>query len=151
MTNTTRGVETPVLLKSDTRGRVRTPAGRRERLLDEFERSGLSGQKFAELTGLKYQTFATWVQQRRRRNGQATAPSKVPKDPGATVRWLDGGGRGSDGCKRGDFGFSTRIQPHWHHNATNREASQSGNACSVQATIPLTMLPETSVSRKSRP
>ena len=83
------GVDTPVLLKSDTLGRVRTPAERRERLLDEFEHSGLSGQKFAELTGLKYQTFATWVQQRRRRAGRARAPAKVPKDPGATVRWLE--------------------------------------------------------------
>ena len=89
MTNTTKGVDSPMLLKSDTLGRVRTPAERRERLLDEFERSGLSGQKFAELTGLKYQTFATWVQQRRRRTGQASAPAKVPKDPGATVRWLE--------------------------------------------------------------
>ena len=77
-----------MLLKSDTRGRVRTPAGRRERWLDEFERSGLSGQKFAELTGLKYQTFATWVQQRRRA-GRAAVPTKAPKDPGATVRWLE--------------------------------------------------------------
>ena len=59
MTNTIKGVETPVLLKSDTLGRVRTPADRRERLLHEFERGGLSGPKFAELTGLKYQTPAT--------------------------------------------------------------------------------------------
>jgi hypothetical protein len=29
---------------------VRTPAARREQLLDEFERSGVSGAKFAELT-----------------------------------------------------------------------------------------------------
>ena len=53
MTNTTKGVDSPMLLKSDTLGRVRTPAERRERLLDEFERSGLSGQKFAELTELR--------------------------------------------------------------------------------------------------
>lgn len=33
--------------------------------LDEFERSGLSGCKFAELAGFRYQTFATWVQKRR--------------------------------------------------------------------------------------
>ena len=54
---------------SDSLGRVRTPAERREVLLDEFERSGLSGQKFAELTGLKYQTFVTGVQQRQGRCG----------------------------------------------------------------------------------
>ena len=31
-----------VVLKTDVLGRVRTPAARREALLDEFERSGLS-------------------------------------------------------------------------------------------------------------
>lgn len=52
------------ILKRDTKGRIRTPLARREQLLDEFERSGLSGAEFAALTGLKYQTFAGWVQQR---------------------------------------------------------------------------------------
>ena len=52
------------LLTSDTRGRVRVPVERREALLDEFERSGLSGLKFAQLTGVKYPTFALWVQKR---------------------------------------------------------------------------------------
>jgi hypothetical protein len=38
------------LLKSDVLGHVRTPAARREQLLDEFERSGtVVGQTFAEL------------------------------------------------------------------------------------------------------
>src|SRR5262249_14332648 len=50
-------------------GRKKTLAARREQLVDEFERSGLSGCKSAELAGLKYQTFATWVQKRRRQNG----------------------------------------------------------------------------------
>ena len=49
------------LLKQDVRGRVRTPAARREALLDEFERSAVSGAKFAALVGVKYQTFASWV------------------------------------------------------------------------------------------
>ena len=40
------------VLKSDTRGRVRVPVERREALLDEFERSGLSGLKFAALAGV---------------------------------------------------------------------------------------------------
>ena len=66
MTNTTEDTGSP-LLKSDALGRVRTPPERREQLLDEFERSGISGVKFAELTGLKYQTLATWLQQRKRR------------------------------------------------------------------------------------
>ena len=36
------------ILKTDTKDRVRTPRERQESLLDEFERSGLSGAKFAE-------------------------------------------------------------------------------------------------------
>jgi len=59
------------LLSADARGRVRVPAGRREALLDEFERSGLSGVKFAQLAGIKYQTFAVWARKRRAvRSGQ---------------------------------------------------------------------------------
>lgn len=51
-----------VILKTDALGQVRTPAARRERLLDESERSGMSGLAFAEFVGIKCQTFATWVQ-----------------------------------------------------------------------------------------
>jgi hypothetical protein len=72
-----------VILKTDTQGRVRTPVARRESLLDEFERSGLSGAKFAALAGIKYQTFAAWAA--RRRKGGARAPAKSA-DP---VRWLE--------------------------------------------------------------
>ena len=50
MTNTTEAGET-ALLKTDGLGRVRTPVARREGLLEEFERSGLSGAKFAALAG----------------------------------------------------------------------------------------------------
>ena len=53
------------VLKQDGRGRVRVSAQRREALLDEFERSGVSGAKFARLAGIKYATFANWVLQRR--------------------------------------------------------------------------------------
>ncbi len=76
-----------VILKSDTRGRVFTPVARRESLLDEFERSGLSGAKFAQLTGLKYSTFACWLQRRRQERG--AAPVAGQKDPAAAVRWLE--------------------------------------------------------------
>ena len=50
-------------------GRVRVPKERRTALLEEFERSGLSGAAFARMAGLKYATFANWVQQRRKRAG----------------------------------------------------------------------------------
>ena len=70
-TKTTNPGHELTILKQDGRGRVRTSAARREQLLDEFARSGLSGPKFAELVGVKYQTFATWVQRRQRQLGAA--------------------------------------------------------------------------------
>lgn len=78
-----------VLLKTDALGRVRTPAARREQLLDEFARSGMSGVKFAELVGLKYQTFATWVQLRHRQHRTAaTTKPPVPAAP-KQLRWME--------------------------------------------------------------
>ena len=83
--NTTLADE--VVLKQDVLGRVRTPKARREQLLDEFERSGLPGLKFAELAGIKYQTFATWAQKRRRQRGDDAARkiSAAKK----SVQWLE--------------------------------------------------------------
>ena len=79
-----------VILKADALGRVRTPAARREQLLDEFERSGLSGVAFAEFVGIKYQTFATWAQQRRRKH-KAAASAKPPGQAAAPqqLRWME--------------------------------------------------------------
>jgi hypothetical protein len=79
--------EEPKLLKSDTRGRVRTSRVRQESLLDEFEQSGMSGCKFAALGGNKYPTFASWVL--RRRKGGRTEPALPAGDSAATVRWLE--------------------------------------------------------------
>ena len=76
------------ILKTDTRNRIVTPLARRESLLDEFERSGLSAARFAALTGLKYPTFASWVQQRRRQR-DPDAPSPGASDATASVRWLE--------------------------------------------------------------
>jgi transposase-like protein len=55
----------PVTL--DTRGRVRTTREQRRLILAEFARSGMSAAAFARRTGLKYSTFAFWVQHQRRR------------------------------------------------------------------------------------
>lgn len=80
------------LLKTDGRGRVWTPLAQREALLDEFERSGLSGMRFAALHGVKYPSFANWVQRRRRERG-AGGPGESNgqhRDPGETVvQWLE--------------------------------------------------------------
>ena len=75
------------VLKIDKKGRVHTPQTRQEELLDEFERSGLSGVKFAEVSGIKYQTFAAWVARRRKtRQSSVEKPSQGKIDP---VRWLE--------------------------------------------------------------
>jgi hypothetical protein len=76
-----------VVLKQDVLGRVKTPKERREQLLDEFERSGLPGLKFAELAGIKYQTFATWAQKRRRKRGDDAAGKLPVAKP--SVQWLE--------------------------------------------------------------
>lgn len=55
-----------LILKRDTRGRVRVPRERREALLEEFGGSGLSAMKFSAMVGVRYPTFAGWLQQRRR-------------------------------------------------------------------------------------
>ena len=59
---------TSIILKTDSRGRVCMPPQRREELLLEFERSGLPATKFAQLAGVRYQTFATWVQKHKKRH-----------------------------------------------------------------------------------
>lgn len=83
MTSTTKPTE---ILKTDRRGRVRVPQERQEALLDEFERSGLSGAKFAALCGVKYPSFAGWVQ--RRKSRRAAGATATGGNCGA-VRWLE--------------------------------------------------------------
>jgi hypothetical protein len=72
------------LIKTDALGRMQRTCEQRERILDEYERSGLSGPKFAALCGVKYQTFASWLARRKTRR-----PAH-PKGKAATqVRWLE--------------------------------------------------------------
>jgi hypothetical protein len=78
----------PVLLKADVRGRVKRTAEQRDKLLDEFERSGVSGAHFAALVGVKYQTFATWVQARKR--GRPTYPKRKHRSAKPNpVQWIE--------------------------------------------------------------
>jgi transposase-like protein len=76
------------VLKQDVRGRVRVSEERREALLDEFERSGASGAKFARLAGIKYATFANWVMKRRKERGRAGSGDGAVMKAGA-VRLLE--------------------------------------------------------------
>jgi|APTNR8051073442_1049403.scaffolds.fasta_scaffold07442_3 hypothetical protein len=57
------------ILKRDVLGRVTHTRQQREALLDEFERSGMKGLPFARMAGVNYQTFASWMQKRRRARG----------------------------------------------------------------------------------
>jgi len=75
------------ILKTDSLARVRTPPERKRELLEEFERSGLSGWQFASLVGIKYQTFAAWVA-KRKREGQVATPAQA-EAVGSKVRWLE--------------------------------------------------------------
>jgi hypothetical protein len=61
--------EATTILKRDVLGRVTLSTEQREALLDEFERSGLKGLPFARLVGVNYQSFASWIQKRRRERG----------------------------------------------------------------------------------
>jgi len=85
MTSTIAGAE---ILKQDGRGRVRVPVERQQALLDEFEKSGASGAKFARLVGIKYATFAGWVLKRRKQRLRTvkTPPSSPAGRDEAMVR-----------------------------------------------------------------
>lgn len=62
-----------LLLKQDRLGRVRIPKQKREAILAEYDRSGMSGQAFAKWVGITYSTFASWIQKRR---GKEVIPKK---------------------------------------------------------------------------
>lgn len=83
------------VLKVDRRGRVRVSAKRREALLDEFERCGVSAAEFAKAIGVRYQTFATWRQNRAKRRAAAVEspmgglPALPPAPSANGMRWVE--------------------------------------------------------------
>jgi transposase-like protein len=70
------------LLKTDTRFRGRIPAHQRDALLDLYERGTLTAKAFAAAHGIKYPTFAVWVQQRRKRSNRSTPDH-------SQLRWVE--------------------------------------------------------------
>ena len=94
MTSTT-GLEDGQIIKADVLGRALVSKQRREALLDEFEKSGMSGSSFAQWAGIKYQTFALWA--RKRRLAKKTVTPQVPVEtkessqPGSakSLRWVE--------------------------------------------------------------
>lgn len=82
----------PVILKRDALGRMQYSAEQRTAMLDEFERSGLSGAAFARRVGVHYQTFASWAQKRRLAQGgyqMRAANVAAPHPSRAPVRLLE--------------------------------------------------------------
>lgn len=93
--------------KRDRRGRRITSAARIEQLLGDYDQSGLTQAAFARREGVKYATFAHWVQTRRAR-GEAppvhaggkpvrfaevrmpVRPNRPPEVRGLSVRMPDG-------------------------------------------------------------
>jgi len=99
MTSTTS--PDPSILKTDTLGRVRTPLEKREKILEEFDRSGLSAAKFAEVIGVKYQTFATWLQKRRKKG------LMEPITASDSMQWLEAVVDPS--CPKGPKGVTVQL------------------------------------------
>ena len=64
------------IIKSDRRGRSRYAEEFKTKVLDAFERSGMTGMQFAQQCGVKYPTFATWVKKRREGGGSGAEPPK---------------------------------------------------------------------------
>lgn len=96
-TATTELVETGE--RRDLRGRRITPAARRDELVAAWRQSGLTQAAFARREGVRYPTFASWVQEARRTGERPAAPKmrfaevQVPAAVGAPpleVRLPDG-------------------------------------------------------------
>lgn len=80
---TTTGSSEPIQsvpVTMDSKGRVRTSKEQRCDILAGFERSGVSAAEFAKQGGIKYSTFAGWLQRHRRAK---------PKGQTRTMRLLE--------------------------------------------------------------
>lgn len=64
---------------------MRTPRSKQEAILEEYDRGGMSAAEFSRYVGVKYQTFATWIQKRRKRKA---SEGLVRRESGA-VSWVE--------------------------------------------------------------
>lgn len=76
--------QTSGIIKQDSRGHFCYSRERRDQLLEEYDKSGLSAAKFASLVGVRYSTFAGW--RLRRSKAVSHAPQSSPKSN--AVQWL---------------------------------------------------------------
>jgi hypothetical protein len=85
-------------MSQDAQGRVLVSRERRESRLEEYDRSGMSGVKFAQYVGIKYSTLAYWLQSRCRHRQRekvlikAGADTEVGKSNGAGIEAVVGNG-----------------------------------------------------------
>ncbi len=79
-------VTTEKIIKADTRGRLRTTAERREFLLDEFERSAMTGRKFAQWAGIR--AFGNWSRARKKLRRTELATTTGPENT-TGPRWME--------------------------------------------------------------
>ena len=84
MTSTTGLVD-----RTDSRRQIRISRKKREALLAEFDKSGMSGSKFAKQEGIKYTTLAYWLQKRRRPRSKTILAQKSVPGTRNKVRWLE--------------------------------------------------------------
>lgn len=80
--------EAEQILKVDRAGRVWTPRERQEAILDEFERSGMPASQFAAHIGVKYTTFGSWVQRRKKQRADRDGEVK-PASPPPALPWVE--------------------------------------------------------------
>jgi hypothetical protein len=81
-------------------GRLQRTSEQREKILDEYEHSGLSGPNFAALCGVKYQTLASWLQ-RRKRQRKAHSKPQPQRRAARQVRWLEASVQPNRTCASG--------------------------------------------------
>jgi len=72
------------ILSQDARGRVLATQERRELVLAEYDRSGISGVRFAQYVGIKYTTLAYWLKRRRQQRQKEKSLIKASAEPKAS-------------------------------------------------------------------
>ena len=125
MTNTTLGESSGQLLVQDALGRVRTPWEKREQILDEYERSGMTAAALAESVGVKYSTLASWLQQRRKGRVSLATPT--------TVQWVEAvAGRDVGSPAVSGVGMRVQIGPAvWLEVSSVQQAAWAGEVLRV--------------------
>src|SRR6185437_12527830 len=91
------------IMSQDAQGRVLVSRERRESLLEQYDRSAMSGVKFAQYVGIKYSTLAYWLQSRRRHRERERSLKKAGADTEAgpsNAGWIEVVDGGTSGAGR---------------------------------------------------